>query len=336
MSTPTVPSKSDGSTHQDTQGQSPSIRSFDAILVALFATAVSGAAVSRPSFWLDEIYTISLSANLTLPELWQQLLHRDAAHGFYDLLMYGWFAIFPVTEFWSRLPSCMAAAVGAAGVVVLTGHFCARRVALSAGILFAILPRITYAAIDARPYAIVAMASVWLTVLFVRALRRNTLPAWVGYSVLAVLAILLSMFTSLTVVAHGVALTILTRDRSLILRWASAAGAAFAACAPLFMLNKAQDGDYRWIPPISSRTTKLILQEQYFEYSMPFAALAGVVIAVASVFFMARPKDRRAVTSKTRDLLIVSVAWILVPTTIAVAYSLAWIFRETLRDTVMS
>ena len=43
----------------------------------------------------------------------------DAVHGLYYLLMHGWFAVFPATEFWSRLSSSLAVGIAAAGVVVL-------------------------------------------------------------------------------------------------------------------------------------------------------------------------------------------------------------------------
>ncbi|MGF2953491.1 glycosyltransferase family 39 protein, partial [Mycobacterium sp. THU-M116] len=87
-------------------------RLLDPWMVAALATAISAAWASRPSLWFDEGATISAAANRTLPELWRLLGHIDAVHGLYYLVMHGWFAIFPPTEFFSRLPSALA--VGAA------------------------------------------------------------------------------------------------------------------------------------------------------------------------------------------------------------------------------
>ena len=81
----------------------------------------------RPSLWFDEGATISASASRTLPELWRLLGHIDAVHGLYYLLMHGWFAIFPPTEFWSRFPSALAIGAAAAGVTVFTRQFAAAR-----------------------------------------------------------------------------------------------------------------------------------------------------------------------------------------------------------------
>ena len=70
----------------------------------------------------------------------------DAVHGLYYLVMHGWYAVFPATEFWSRLPSSLAVGVAAAGVVVLGYQTASLRVAVTAGLVFAILPRITWQA----------------------------------------------------------------------------------------------------------------------------------------------------------------------------------------------
>ena len=101
----------------------------------------------------------------------------DAVEGLYYVLMHGWFKIVPPTEFWSRVPSGLAVGAAAAGVVVLGRQFSSRTVALASGVVCAILPRATWAGIEARPYAISMMAAVWLTVLLIRATRRD--DAWV-------------------------------------------------------------------------------------------------------------------------------------------------------------
>ncbi len=87
----------------------------------------------------------------------------DAVEGLYYLLMHGWFKIVPPTEFWSRAPSGLAIGGAAAGLVVLGKQFSTRTVALTAGVVCAILPRATWAGIQARPYALSMMAAVWLT-----------------------------------------------------------------------------------------------------------------------------------------------------------------------------
>src|SRR3978361_2344294 len=76
-------------------------RALDPVLIAILTIGVSAAGASHPSSWFDEAATIS-AATRPLPALWRMLGHIDAVHGLYYLLMHGWFALFPVTEFWSR------------------------------------------------------------------------------------------------------------------------------------------------------------------------------------------------------------------------------------------
>src|ERR1700759_4935089 len=156
---------------------------LDPLIVAALGAAVSLSGAGRPSFWYDEAATISASYSRSLGQLWQMLGNVDAVHGLYYLFMHGWFQIFPPTEFWSPAPSGLAAGGAAAGIVVLGKQFSSRTVALSAGVLCGILPRTTWAGIEARPYALSMLAAVWLTVLLVSAARRENGWIWLCYGI---------------------------------------------------------------------------------------------------------------------------------------------------------
>src|SRR5258708_9459819 len=145
---------------------------LDRLIIGLLAAAASLCGAGRPSFWYDEAATISASYSRSLGELWRMLSNVDAVHGLYYLLMHGWFQIFPPTEFWSRVPSGLAVGGAAAGLVVLGRQFSSRTVAVAAGIVCGIMPRATWAGIEARPYAFSMLAAVWLTILLVHATRR--------------------------------------------------------------------------------------------------------------------------------------------------------------------
>lgn len=298
-------------------------RKSDALLIGVLAAAVSGIAANRPSMWFDEAATISASANRSLAELWRLLAHVDAVHGLYYLFMHGWFAVFPATEFWSRLPSCLAVGAGAAGVVTLTRQFTTRRVAVCAGVLFAVLPRMTWAGIEARSYSFSAMAAVWLTVLCVTAARRNTLPVWLGYGLGIVVSTVLNTFTVLVIVVHAVLIRVSGYGRPVTVRWAGATGGALAVLAPFLLLSWSQIGQVGWIRPLNPHTVTEIVVQQYFDKSVPFAVLAWVVVAAAAVAAagtvpvgLHRPPD-----DDTARLLVVCAAWILVPTVVTVLYS---------------
>src|SRR5271163_1086499 len=192
----------------------PRGRLFDPWAIAVLACVISAGWAGRPSLWFDEGATISASANRTVPELWRTVTHIDAVHGLYYLLMHGWFALFPATEFWSRVPSCVAIGAAAAGVTVFTKQFTGRTTAVCAGVVFAILPRTTWAGMEARSYAFAAAAAIWLTVLFVNAVRRNKRRLWLCYTPALMLSVLLSLNLLLLVPVHAAMLPFLTTKKS--------------------------------------------------------------------------------------------------------------------------
>lgn len=289
----------------------------DAVTIGAVATAISALGASHPSLWFDEAATISATTQRSLPELWRLLGHIDAVHGLYYLFMHGWFAIFPVTEFWARLPSCLAVGAGAAGVVVLSRRFTGRQVSLCAGVLYAVLPRVTWAGAEARPYAFAAMAAVWLTVLWVTAIRRNTVTLWVGYGLAVVASTLLNTFTVLMVAVHATVLRSPGGEPpSARPRWAIAAGSAVAALAPFLWFSQGQIRQVAWIRPLNAQTVVEVLQQQYFDRSVPFAIAAWALIAAALWVGAGW-----APGSGERRLAMLCAAWLLIPTLATLAYS---------------
>ncbi len=290
---------------------------FDAVLTAIFAAAVSAAGAARPSLWFDEAATISASTR-SLPQLWGLLHNIDAVHGLYYLLMHGWFTVFPVTEFYSRLSSCLAVALAAGGVVVLARHFASRTVAVCAGIVFAILPRVTWAGIETRSYALTAAAAVWLTVLFVVAVRRNARWLWGCYGLALVASSLLNVFVVLMVLVHAVTLAAVAAQRAAVRRWLVTAAVAVAAVAPFLAYSRTQVAQVRWISHLGWHTVTEVLQEQYFDHSVAFAVLAGVVLGLLAMRRF-RPTD-----AGLRSLVAISAAWIVLPTGVLLLYSTWW------------
>jgi mannosyltransferase len=282
-------------------------------MVAMFAVAVSAAGAARPSLWFDEAATISASTR-SVPELWRLLHNIDAVHGLYYLVMHGWFAIFPATEFWSRLPSCLAVGVAAAGVVVVGKQLSSRTVGVCAGVVFAILPRITWAGIEARSYALTAAAAVWLTALAITAARRNAAALWPLYGLALVVSTLLNVFMVLMVLVHAVVVAVMANNRAAMVRWAAAAAVAVLAVSPFLMFCRTQIAQVRWISPIRLETFVEIVQEQYFDHSVGFALLAAAVLTAPLLL-------KRTWQTNNRQLAGIAVAWIVLPTVVLVLYS---------------
>src|ERR1700704_23778 len=290
-------------------------RLADPLGVAVLAVVVCAAGAARPSVWFDEAATISASTR-SVSELRRLLYNIDAVHGLYYLAMHGWFTIFPETEFWSRLSSCLAVGLAAAGVAVVGKQFSTRTVAVCAGIVFAILPRITWAGIEARSYALTAAAAVWLTVLAVVAARRNGAVLWPLYGVALVVSTLLNVFVLLMVLVHAVVVPVVAKKRPTVVWWAGTSAVAVVVAVPFFAVCQTQIAQVRWISPVHLGTVVDIAQEQYFDHSVPFALLAGLVLAAPLV--MRRPWE-----TNNRQLAVIALAWIGLPTTVLLLYSVA-------------
>jgi mannosyltransferase len=288
------------------------------LIVSVLAAAVSLAGAARPSFWYDEAATVSASYSRSLGQLWQMLGNVDAVHGLYYLFMHGWFQIFPPTEFWSRAPSGLAAGGAAAGVVVLGKQFSSRTVALSAGVLCGILPRTTWAGIEARPYAMSMMAAVWLTVLLVAAARRESRWYWLCYGIALAGSILLDMYLALVLLAHVAFMC--TFRRAALIPFAVTSGLTVCALAPFMIEVVGQVQQIKWIAPIAHRTIEDVLVQQYFERSPPFAVLSALVV-VAAIVVWRWSSAKLAATD--RQLLTLAAAWLVIPTALIVIWSAA-------------
>lgn len=288
---------------------------FDALAVAAFAVVLCAAGAARPSLWFDEAATIS-AATRSVPQLWDLLGHIDAVHGLYYLGMHGWFSIFPATEFWSRFSSCLAIGGAAGGVVVLGRQFGTRTLSVCAGILFAMLPRITWAGIEARSYSWSTLAAVWLTVLLVCAIQRDRRSLWLSYGALLAFSAVLNIFVVLMVLPHAVAVAILCSRRRTRIGWASATAAAILVLVPFVRWCRSQSFQVGWISPPGLHSVTEVLVRQYFDHSVAFAVLAVAVLGAPLVVRRLRPAD-----DGVRRLVLMATVWVVAPTAVLLVYS---------------
>jgi mannosyltransferase len=291
---------------------------LDPLIVGALGAAASLAGAGRPSFWYDEAATISASYSRSLGQLWQMLSNVDAVHGLYYLIMHGWFQIFPPTEFWSRAPSGLAVGGAAAGVVVLGKQFSSRTVAVSSGILCAILPRATWAGIEARPYALSMMAAVWVTVLLVHATRRDNALVWLSYGIALAASILLDLYLVLLLLAHIAFLCLYRRSRTVLVRFAIASVLAGCAVAPFVVEAIGQAHQIIWIAPIGRRTIEDVAVQQYFDRSPPFTIVSALVVAAAIVLWLCTSAQ---LVQADRQLLTLAIGWIVIPTALILIWS---------------
>lgn len=287
--------------------------------IGLLAFLIGAAGASVPSTWYDEAATLAV-AQRSPEAILRTIGASDAVHGLYYLAMHEWIALFGASELSVRLPSAIACGVTAAGVVVLGRQLADLRVGIYAGVVCAILPRMTWAAVEARSFAITAAIAVWMTVVWWCAARarrsgRRSAGWWVGYAVFVAAGGVLFVYSLLLPVAHLLALLLLPRLRVALPAFLTAVGVAGVPISPAVLVFVRQSGQVSWIPAPGARWLRTLVEYQYFPAAPVIAvvAVAGVVAALV----VRRPRGDAA------ELPVVAGLWVLIPTATLVVVSLA-------------
>jgi mannosyltransferase len=316
---------------------------LDPLWLGILAAAVAAIGSWIPSKWNDEAAT-QTAATRTLPELWQMMQHIDAVHGSYYFLMHFWIGAFGTSNFALRAPSMLAVGIACAGVAVLGYRLGGRRLAVAGGLVFLLLPRVTWMGIEARSLAMTAAVAVWLTIILLRAVDRRMAGWWALYAGLAGVGVLLNIYLALLVLAHGVTLLLarrrLPRPRRLLIAWGVSALGAALLSLPVDRLSLGQTGQLPFGRLTLTGTLNTLLFEQYFTGATPTVgrgvpipptslwAAAVVAAAVVGWLLFAAPliwRRFRPVPARQTPLrpLGILVPWVVLPTTLVILYSLA-------------
>jgi mannosyltransferase len=280
--------------------------------VGVFGFALSFAFSWVPSLWFDEAATVSATSR-SWSQLWTMLGNVDLVHGLYYAGMKVWFGVVGYTPLTLRLPSAVAVGVAAALVVLLVRQFGSRRLALIAGIVFCLLPRVVWMGTEGRSYALTAALATGLTLVFVLASRRRSTGWWVLYSALAILSTIAFLYLALLVVAHGVTILVRRGNRRGGLSWLIAAAAAGVVLLPFALLASRQSDQVDWITPLAASTWHGVFVSQWFYGDNDFAILAWVLIAGSIVMLLVRRRS---------DLLGLVIPWLVFPTAALIVASL--------------
>lgn len=304
-----------------------------AVLVGVIAAAVSFAgAWSTPSA-LDEAATMS-AANRSLAQLWQMAQHVDGVHSLYYALVHVWLDVVPF-EFWTlRLPGAVGIGIAAGLLVELARRMVDLRTGIVAGLVFAVLPRVTSAGVQGRSYALTTTTAAALTLVLVVAVdrslarRRSAWVWWAAYVVVGVLGTYLFLYSALLLVAHALAVAVwlLVRRRrsdwtAVALPFAAATAVVAAATVPLALLTSGQASEQLyWMSSrlaLDGRLADSVFVQQYFARSLPLALVgwALALLGVVAAFVDRRLRSRRpaawlalcAVVVPTVAVIVVSV-----------------------------
>ena len=162
----------------------------------------------RPSLWNDEGVTIS-AASRSLPQIWELTGRIDAVHAVYYSLLSPWVDVFGASPLVVRLPSALLVAATTWVLVRLVEHWVPAREALTAGAVFAVLPRSTWMAIEARPWALATFLAVLATLLLVRWVERGRWLDLAGYALVLGLGIAVELYLVFLAAAQLVSMALL-------------------------------------------------------------------------------------------------------------------------------
>jgi mannosyltransferase len=263
--------------------------------------------IAAPSYWRDESATLS-ATDRSIPQLLRMLGRVDAVHGFYYLLLWPVVHFVGTREFETRLPSALAMAAAALGIAAIGRRLRSRRAGLYAGLVFAVMPLVTYQGHDARPYALETALAVLATYLLLRAAENPTAARFAAYALSLVLLGYMHLFGLLIIPAHAFALIPLAKwsraqrggeapgaggeaagtgsapevdagsapdvdAAALWARWLAADATAGVLLAPLLWLAWRERWAIGWLPPTTGHDLSALV-----------ASLAAGTLASALVF----------------------------------------------------
>ncbi|WP_058725482.1 glycosyltransferase family 39 protein [Curtobacterium luteum] len=306
-----------------------------ATLVGLVAALVSVTGSWVPSAWVDEAATMS-AANRTLPQLWHMVQNVDAVHGLYYAAVHLWFQVVPYSPFTLRLPSAVGVGLAAALTVFLTRRFAGTWAGIVAGLVFAVLPRVTFVGADGRSYAWTTATAVAAMLVLCVAVERTDRRAprawlwWVGYVAVTLFGAFLFLYTALSLAAHGITVLVWAVRRWRRQGWAAAlrpavswlAAAVLSALVllPFVRLTSGEAAKQLYFlgPLVLDRTTlEAVATKQWFGGTVPLAVLFAVTAVVAVVSAVAVPRLRTRL-----PLVELLLPIVVVPTVVVVVVSL--------------
>ncbi len=266
---------------------------FSAAAFGLLAFAVSVWHADRPSFWFDELATVS-AIDRSPGELWRMLGHVDAVHGLYYYVVRVWAGWFGLGE-----PSLRTFSSVGVGVAVALTYLLARRLggtglAVPAALVATMLPRVTWAGVEARSYAWVIAATTGMLLAARCVAERPSRRRWVGYGLAVLLAVALFLYTALVAVAVLVTLAWdppRSGEPGVVSprRWAGVRPALVATVVPLVVLSPligfagSERGQVDWLQWPGWMLVPNVVVDQWFDHSWAFAVAAWTLVVAAAV-----------------------------------------------------
>lgn len=295
------------------------------LCLGLLATVLAAAGSWIPSLWGDEAASV-MSAERSLPSLFRMLGHVDAVHGAYYLGLHFWIAGFGASPFSVRMPPALAAGATVAAVVLIVRELGDERLALIAGILCCVLPRVTYMGEETRAYAFSAALTAWATWVLLRIVleHHESRRWWLAYGLLMAAGIYAFMYVVLFAAVHALVLVAHRVGRPVARRWLITTSVTVVAAAPVVIFALLERRQVAYLSDNDNITAHSLLVGLWF-FNDWFAGIAWLLIVVGLVDAL---RSRRRATRDVRGghpgLPLLGLLWLTVPATLLVLGNLVF------------
>jgi mannosyltransferase len=279
-------------------------------LLAVLTFCVNLIGLGAPAAWRDEAATW-VANQRSVPDLLSMLRHVDAVHGTYYLLMRAWQALFGDSIVSLRMLSVVAVAVGAGLATLLAAELFGPAAAPWCGLLYGIVPPLTWAAGEARSSALSAALVTAAMLAFWIAVRRRRWWNWAVYALTATASVYVFFYSALAFVGLSVVLMWLPARIRLpsILATASAA----VASLPIVLVAIGETDQVSWLQKYRFGVRQVIAVA--FWGRVDWAGWLGAALLVAALAFACwclRSPD-------LRGRLAGVLGWLLVPSLVLLA-----------------
>jgi mannosyltransferase len=303
---------------------------------AMLATTLWG--IARPSYSRDEAATMS-AVQRPFGAMVGMADHVDAVHGVYYVAVWPVVHVFGNGQVAARLPSALAMVVAALAVTGLGRRLVSARAGLAAGLVFAIMPQVSYYGQTARPYAMATALAAVASYLLVRALQAaaagDKLRGWLtGYAVCLAALGYMHLFGLLLVAAHAVPVArswLRWRagggGKSLLAGWVTAVIAACEVVSPVLVAGISQRGvSMNWARAPLSRSIATLVN---LVGSADLAAAAGLIVLCA--LLVSAMSGRAGLRARfPADMTALCVPWLILPPVMLIGASVitpVYVFR---------
>lgn len=283
------------------------------VYLAIFSIAlgIQTYKITVPSLWWDEAATKASFVNG-----WAGIdaitLHLDVVHKLFYQLMFLNTQVFGLSTLSLRLPGAIAASLACVLLVKLAKELGLSTVgAYFAGLFLAILPRVTWASLESRSYAMDVFTGVLTALLVVLAIKHSASRWawiwWASYAVAMTFATYLYVYQVLLLLAHAIHLLARRSPAKTWIFWGAAAAVVSALTVPLVLTAKAQQQQVAWIQFDPLQAPGLFVSQSYpHDRITPW-----IVWAIVVVFAIFNQRQRSNPAGQATWL---AAAWLFAPT----------------------